>query len=140
MRCEAQCDSTKAPLAYVTVRGQSCCIVYVPAKLSYDSVHVPAVYLHHLPQLLRQVGLQADIAAPTLQHCAASAVTLVLPGALAVGVHWASPLADLGMRASGVRLAQAFSKKKSLTGTSLQGLLQQAGSVDGARMAGDRVK
>lgn len=67
---------------------------------------VRAVYLHHLPQLLHQVGLPADIATPTLQHCAASAVTLVLPGALAVGLHWASPLADLGMRLSGTSLVQ----------------------------------
>ena len=66
-------------------------------------MHVPAVYLHHLPQLLRQVGLQADIATPTLQHCAASAVLLLLPGALAAGVHGVSPLADLGMQASGAR-------------------------------------
>ena len=64
---------------------------------------MPAVYLHHLPQLLRQLGLQADIATPTLQHCAASAVTLLLPGALAAGVHWASPVVDLGLQALGAR-------------------------------------
>ena len=60
-----------------------------------------AVYLHHLPQLVHQLGLQPGIAAPTLQHCAASAVTLLLPGAMAVGADWASPLADLVMRALG---------------------------------------
>ena len=64
-----------------------------------------AVYLHHLPQLLQQLGLQNDIAAPTLQHCAASALVLLLPGALALAVDWASPLADLGMRASGADCA-----------------------------------
>lgn len=64
-------------------------------------MHTRAVYLHHLPQLLHQVGLQASLADPTLQHCEVSAVILLLPGALAVGADWVSPLADLGMRASG---------------------------------------
>lgn len=69
-----------------------------------------AVYLHHLPQLLQQVGLQADVATPTLQHCAASALVLLLPGILALGVDFASPLADLGMVASGAGLANLCPK------------------------------
>ncbi|CAL5226760.1 g9613 [Coccomyxa viridis] len=72
------------------------------AELALQFTLLGAVYLHHLPQLLQQVGLQADVATPTLQHCAASALVLLLPGILALGVDFASPLADLGMVASGL--------------------------------------
>ena len=74
------------------------CTIEMPLRMR-------AVYLHHLPQLLQQLGVQTDIATPTLQHCAASALVLLLPGVLALGVDWASPLADLGLRATGAGLA-----------------------------------
>lgn len=70
-------------------------------------VCIHAVYLHHLPQLLRQLGLPEDIMAPQLQHCAVSAIILLLPGCLALGAHLASPLADRALQAAGAPLNDA---------------------------------
>ena len=63
-----------------------------------------AVYLHHLPLLLRQFGVNDDIVAPQLQHCAASAVVLLLPGCLALLAHLALPVADVALQRAGVPL------------------------------------
>lgn len=63
-----------------------------------------AVYLHHLPQLLRQFGVDDDVVASQLQHCAVSAVVLLLPACLALLAHLALPLADMALQQAGVPL------------------------------------
>ena len=63
-----------------------------------------AVYLHHLPQLLRQFGIDDEVVASQLQHCAASAVVLLLPVCLALLAHLALPIADMALQQAGVPL------------------------------------
>jgi hypothetical protein len=70
-------------------------------------VCICAVYLHHLPQLLWQLSLPEGFTVPQLQHCVVSAVILLLPGCLALGVHLASPMADHALQAAGAYLNDA---------------------------------
>ena len=52
------------------------------------------VYLHHLPQLLQQLGLEPDLAQPQSSHILLSTLVLLAPGILALGAHGLYELAD----------------------------------------------
>lgn len=52
------------------------------------------VYLHHLPQLLQQLGLDPDLAQPQGSHILVSALVLLAPGFMALGAHGMYELAD----------------------------------------------
>ena len=62
------------------------------------------MYLHHLPQLLRQFGVDDDVVASQLQHCTVSAVMLLLPACLALLAHLALPIADTALQQAGAPL------------------------------------
>jgi hypothetical protein len=46
-----------------------------------------AVYLHHLPQVLAQLGLDPELAHPQLSHIIVSSAFLLLPGCIALSAH-----------------------------------------------------
>ena len=77
------------------------------------------MYLHHLPQLLRQFGGDDDVVASQLQHCAVSAAVLLLPAGMALLAHLALPIADMALQQAGVPLhlpgTQAWTRLDSST-------------------------
>ncbi len=52
------------------------------------------VYLHHLPQLLQQLGLDPDVAEPQGSHILVSTLVLLAPGFHALGAHGLYVLTD----------------------------------------------
>ncbi|CAL8472261.1 g11803 [Coccomyxa elongata] len=64
------------------------------AELALLFTLLGAVYLHHLPQLLQQLGLDPDLVEPQGSHILVSTLVLLAPGFLALGAHGLYVLAD----------------------------------------------
>ncbi len=53
-----------------------------------------AVYVHHLPQLLQQLGLDPDLVQAQTLHISISTLVLLAPGCIALGAHGLAELTD----------------------------------------------
>ena len=85
----------------------------------------PAVYLHHLPQLFSQLGIDPTPLESQPYHIAVSCLTLLIPGALAATLHASGALlawytgdgegyTDSGTAIDGTLLANAKSGLKAM--------------------------
>ncbi len=57
------------------------------AELALQFMLLGAIYVHHLPVVTSQLGLDPALLDATLPHCIASLSILTLPGLLALGAH-----------------------------------------------------
>ncbi|EIE23428.1 hypothetical protein COCSUDRAFT_53335 [Coccomyxa subellipsoidea C-169] len=66
----------------------------IAAELALLFTLLGAVYVHHLPQLLQQLGLDPDLVQAQTPHIIVSTLVLLAPGCIALGAHGLAELAD----------------------------------------------